>query len=138
MDRLSTIQRGRSFCCQWSVSPVRTRKKAVCCTPVNAAQMTLAHVDGVGYGQIVDHASLPVSVITLLPCQLVVEGRQPRALKCNALQNGIAEDGAGNGCEAPKRVACMRYDSLHERQLFGMLNKSAGIGGWYDTQQLAW
>lgn len=75
--------------------------------------MALAHVDGVGDGQVVGDARMPVLFISLLGRQPVVEGGQPGALKRRAAQDVVAQDQAAGGRKAAQRVPCRSNHPCH-------------------------
>ena len=68
--------------------------------------MTLAHVDGIRYGKIIDDACTPEVLITLLCGQAVVECGQAGALKGRACQYVIAQHQAAARRETAQRVTC--------------------------------
>ena len=68
--------------------------------------MLLAHVDGVGDGQVVGDALAPVGLVALLGCQPVVEGCQAGRLERGAGQDAVAQDEACSGRKATQRVTC--------------------------------
>ncbi len=74
--------------------------------PDDAAQVALAHVDGVGDGQVVRDARAPELLVALLRGQPVVERGQPGALEGRARQDVVAQDQTRRRRKAPQRVPC--------------------------------
>ncbi len=80
--------------------------------PDDAPCVLLAHVDGIGDGQIVCDAVSPIVIIALLGRQSVVEGGQPRALKSCACEDPVTQNQAGRSCKASQRVTCNAYSGV--------------------------
>ena len=74
--------------------------------PDDEAQVALAHVDGVGDGQVVGDPALPELLVALLRGQAVVEGGQPGGLEGGAGRDAVAQDEAGRRREAAQAVPC--------------------------------
>ena len=99
-DRLRELWRARR---EWGGGDCSVDREAA---PEDVPQVMLTHVDGVGDGQVVDDAVFPKGFVPSLPCQPVVEGGQPWALEGHTSQDLGAQDGGGDGCEAPQGVPC--------------------------------
>ena len=76
------------------------------CAPHDAAQVALAHVDGVGDGQVGRHALAPERRPAAARGRAVVEGGEPGRLKCDRAVDAVTQHRAADRREAAQRVAC--------------------------------
>ena len=76
------------------------------CAPHDAAQVALAHVDGVGDGQVGGHALAPEARPAAARGRAVIKCGQPGRLKRDRAVDAVAQHRAADRREAAQRVAC--------------------------------